>query len=109
MRELTASKQARREFFTDQNKRLYEEKLASLSPEEAEKLQTLKEKDSITWFNRTKADPATQTIRGAFYKVRQHGGASEFDNNEINKFYKRSLVCFACLLLHANMTMQFLY
>jgi len=41
--------------------------------------------------------------------VRQHGGASEFDNNEINKFYKRSLVCFACLLLHANMTMQFLY
>jgi hypothetical protein len=38
MKELAASKSARREFFTDQNKRLYREKLASLSPEEAEKL-----------------------------------------------------------------------
>ena len=38
MNELAASKSARREFFTDQNKKLYQDKLASMSPEEIEKL-----------------------------------------------------------------------
>lgn len=104
--EIRESRQARRSFFTEQNKRNFETHLASLTPEEAAKLETMKDKDSIAWFNRTKAAQTNQpTIKGSFYKVRHHGGASENDNREINKFYKRAMASFACLLLHANISL----
>ena len=76
--------------------------MQALSPEEQEELQTVSDSDLITWFNRTKLDDEKKnkikTIPGCFYKARAQGAATVQDMDELNKFYKRSLVtCFMVL------------
>ena len=50
-----------------------------------------------------------KTIPGAFYKARERGCASLADSDEINKFYKRSLVTCFVLLAHSYACIHFLY
>mmetsp|Transcript_12339 Transcript_12339/g.15737 ORF Transcript_12339/g.15737 Transcript_12339/m.15737 type:complete len:81 (+) Transcript_12339:309-551(+) len=72
-----------------------------MTSDEREELETVSDTDLIKWFNRTKIDNArmstVKTIPGCFYKVRAQGAATVADMDELNKFYKRSLV--SCFLL----------
>ncbi len=78
--------------------------MQALSPEEQEELQTVSDTDLISWFNRTKIDQdkkqTVKTIPGCFYKARAQGAATVSDMDEMNKFYKRSLVTCFLLLGH---------
>jgi hypothetical protein len=50
-----------------------QERLAALTAEERDKLESVQDSDMITWFNRTKVDERDKqlrTIPGCFYKVR---------------------------------------
>ena len=76
--------------------------MKQLTAEEQEELQTVSDTDLISWFNRTKLSAekknTVKTIPGCFYKARAQGAATAQDMDEINKFYKRSLVtCFMVL------------
>lgn len=58
----------------------------------------------ISWFNRKKLDERDKKIRtipGCFYKVRAQGSATAYDCNEMNKFYKRSLVSCGLCMVHS--------
>jgi hypothetical protein len=48
-------------------------------------------------------------ISGSFFKVRAQGGASSKDVDELNKFYKRSLVTLFAVVAHSYMTVNWLY
>ena len=48
-------------------------------------------------------------IPGAFFKVRAEGGATAHDIDEVNKFYKRSLITMFLAMAQSYITMQFLY
>lgn len=88
------------------------EKLAALTPEEREKLESVQDADMVTWFNRTKVDERDKklrTIPGCFYKVRAQGSATARDCDEMNKFYKRSLVSCGLVMGHSYIVVQFLY
>ena len=84
-----------------------------LNHEEREKLQTVSDADLISWFNRTKLDDAkkskVKTIPGCFYKARAQGAATVQDMDELNKFYKRSLVTCFLVLGHVYALVQFSY
>ena len=107
------SRQAKAYFFTQQNKKRLEERMLALSPEEQEELQTVSDADLITWFNRTKVDEekknTIKNIPGSFYKVRAKGAATVQDLDELNKFYKRSLVTCFMVLGHIYALVQFTY
>ena len=87
--------------------------MQALSPEEQEELQTVSDSDLITWFNRTKLDDEKKnkikTIPGCFYKARAQGAATVQDMDELNKFYKRSLVTCFMVLGHIYAVVQFSY
>ena len=87
--------------------------MAALSPEEQEELQTVSDSDLVSWFNRTKVDQEkkkiVKTIPGCFYKVRAQGAATMADMDEINKFYKRSLVTGFLVLGHVYALVSFSY
>ena len=107
------SRQAKKHFFTVQNKKKLEERMKSLTPEEREELQTVSDQDLISWFNRTKLDEdkkkTVKTIPGCFYKARAQGAATVADMDELNKFYKRSLVTCFMVLGHVYALVQFSY
>ena len=66
----------------------------------------------VAWFNRTKVDERDKklrTIPGCFYKVRAQGSATAKDCDELNKFYKRSMVSCALLIAHSYVLVQFSY
>ena len=70
-----------------------------LTNDEREELETISDRDLVSWFNRTKKNPKNMEnvdiIPGCFYKARAQGAVTMADNEELNKFYKRSLVtCF---------------
>jgi ABC-type polysaccharide transport system permease subunit len=48
-------------------------------------------------------------IPGSFFKVRSQGGASSKDIDEVNKFYKRSIITMFVLMVHSYITINFLY
>ena len=107
------SRQAKAYFFTQQNKKRLEERMNELSPEEREELQTVSDADLISWFNRTKVEDekkkTVKTIPGCFYKSRAQGAATVQDMDELNKFYKRSLVTCFLVLGHVYALVQFSY
>lgn len=75
-----------------------------MTPEERDKLESVQDADMVAWFNRTKVDERDKklrTIPGCFYKVRAQGSATAKDCDEINKFYKRSMVSGALLIAHS--------
>ena len=84
-----------------------------MTPEEKEELESVKDADTITWFNRTrvgvKDTQEVKTIPGAFYKAREAGCASLADSDEMNKFYKRSLITCFVLLAHSYAFIHFAY
>lgn len=84
-----------------------------MTPEEREELQTVSDADLISWFNRTKLDEdkkkQVKTIPGCFYKARAQGAATVQDMEELNKFYKRSLVTCFLVLGHVYAVVQFSY
>ena len=87
--------------------------MKSMTPEERDELESVKDPDAVSWFNRTRVSSKdaqqVKTIPGAFYKARERGCASLADSDEMNKFYKRSLVtCFA-LLAHSYALVHFAY
>ncbi len=66
----------------------------------------------VSWYNRTKTskkDANMRTIPGCFYKVRANGSATSQDCNELNKFYKRSLVSCGLVMAHSYAFVQFAY
>jgi len=107
------SRQAKAYFFNEENKKRLELKMEALTPEEQEELQTVSDTDLISWFNRTKLDDekkrAVKTIPGCFYKARAQGAATMQDMNELNKFYKRSLVTCFMVLGHVYALVHFSY
>ena len=50
-----------------------------------------------------------KTIPGCFYKARAQGAAAASDMEELNKFYKRSLVTCFFVLGHVYCLVQFSY
>ena len=48
-------------------------------------------------------------LTGAFFKVRSQGGASGRDIDELNKFYKRSLVTMFMAMAHTFVVINFVY
>ena len=84
-----------------------------MSAQEREELESVKDADQVTWFNRTKLSnkqvSTVKTIPGAFYKAREAGAASIADSEEMNKFYKRSLVTCFVLLAHSYAFIHFSY
>ena len=84
-----------------------------MSKEEKEELESVKDADSISWFNRTRVSSKDardiKTIPGSFYKARERGCVSLADSEELTKFYKRSLAtCFA-LMAHSLFFIQWSY
>lgn len=79
--------------FTGERRLTLQARLAALTPEEREKLESLADPDMVTWFNRTKVsdvDKSLKTIPGCFYKVQAQGSATVRDGEEMSKIYKRS-------------------
>lgn len=101
-----------KQMFTKEKSAGLQARLAALTPEEKEKLESVQDPDMVTWFNRTKADARDKklrTIPGCFYKVRAQGSATSRDCNEMNKFYKRSLVSCGLVIAHSYAVVHFLY
>ena len=67
--------------------------------------------DSIDYYNKkySQKDAKVVKISGAFFKVRSQGGASGRDIDELNKFYKRSLVTLFMAMAHSYVVINFLY
>lgn len=89
-----------------------QQRLSALTQEEREKLESLQDADTVNWFNRTKVDERDKrlkTMPGCFYKVRVQGSATAKDCEEVNRFYKRSLVTCGLLLLQSYGLIQFGY
>ena len=107
------SRQAKAYFFTQENKNQLQKRMEQLSAEEQEELQTVSDSDLISWFNRTKVDEqkkrTVKTIPGCFYKARAQGAASLHDMDELNKFYKRTLVTCFMVLGHVYALVHFSY
>ena len=84
-----------------------------MTQEQKDELESVQDADQVTWFNRTKvsdkAAATVKTIPGAFYKAREAGAASIADSEEMNKFYKRSLVTCFVLLAHSYAFIHFAY
>ena len=67
--------------------------------------------DSIDYYNKKylQKDQKVIKLTGAFFKVRSQGGASGRDIDELNKFYKRSLVTMFMAMAHTFVVINFLY
>ena len=91
--------------FNEGNRNSLQQRLAELTPEERDTLESAQEDDDlISWFNRTKItdeDRKLKMMRGSFYKVRAQGSATDRDCEEINKIYKRGFVSCAVAFGHA--------
>lgn len=111
--EIENSREARRHFFTQAKQEELRSRIAGMSEEQRQKIDSgVVDGDMVTFFNRTKAsaeDKQLKTIPGCFYKVRAQGSATQRDSEELNKFYKRAIVSCAAAIGHAFVTVQFLY
>lgn len=107
------SRLAKEHFFNERNKTKLEERLKNMTTDEREELETVSDRDLISWFNRTKIDSkkinTVKTIPGCFYKSRAQGAATAADMDELNKFYKRTLVSCFLVLGHVYCLVQFTY
>lgn len=52
--EVRAAQEKKQQMFTKQKAASLTERLAALSPDEKDKLESIKDQDMISWFNRTK-------------------------------------------------------
>jgi hypothetical protein len=69
--------------------------------------------DAIDFYNKKNMKPSElqdiKPVHGAFYKVRQNGGASGKDIAEHNKFFKRGAYATGLALVHTYALMTILY
>ena len=73
LNEIEKSREARAHFFNAEKSKALKEHIDAQSEEEREKIDTTKDEDMVSWYNRTKtgkADLKLKTIPGCFYKVR---------------------------------------
>ena len=109
-KQIQTSKQAKGHFFSMGYLQKYKD---AVDQDEDLKNKQIEAMDSIDYFNKKyiAKDKIKKTVKisGSFFKVRSQGGASGKDIDELNKFYKRSLVTMFIVMAHSYIAVNFLY